>query len=158
MFHVLYRTFVFFFLVYGDPRDRHVLTHSFPTRRSSDLITSTPSSRNGSCHRPRRSRWTISTGRRMIGPCCQRLQLPHRPLRRRRLRPRQHQIVHRPDLTACRMCRRKTSNRPPRSYPTRPMAASGVTPSLASTRSEEHTSELQSLMRISYAVFCLNKK
>src|SRR3546814_8260136 len=27
-----------------------------------------------------------------------------------------------------------------------------------SMRSEEHTSELQSLMRISYAVFCLNKK
>src|SRR3546814_947410 len=26
------------------------------------------------------------------------------------------------------------------------------------TRSEEHTSELQSLMRISYAVLCLNKK
>src|SRR3546814_10847145 len=32
-------------------------------------------------------------------------------------------------------------------------------PSLAATgRSEEHTSELQSLMRISYAVFCLKKK
>src|SRR3546814_6702252 len=29
---------------------------------------------------------------------------------------------------------------------------------LASSRSEEHTSELQSLMRISYAVFCLKKK
>src|SRR3546814_9185113 len=28
----------------------------------------------------------------------------------------------------------------------------------ASGRSEEHTSELQSLMRISYAVFCLKKK
>src|SRR3546814_4810389 len=28
----------------------------------------------------------------------------------------------------------------------------------ASPRSEEHTSELQSLMRISYAVFCLKKK
>src|SRR3546814_2650973 len=28
----------------------------------------------------------------------------------------------------------------------------------SSTRSEEHTSELQSLMRISYAVFCLQKK
>src|SRR3546814_1530690 len=27
-----------------------------------------------------------------------------------------------------------------------------------SQRSEEHTSELQSLMRISYAVFCLKKK
>src|SRR3546814_3661158 len=31
-------------------------------------------------------------------------------------------------------------------------------PSLRSVRSEEHTSELQSLMRISYAVFCLKKK
>src|SRR3546814_10272657 len=29
---------------------------------------------------------------------------------------------------------------------------------LTGIRSEEHTSELQSLMRISYAVFCLNKK
>src|SRR3546814_9075971 len=28
----------------------------------------------------------------------------------------------------------------------------------ATDRSEEHTSELQSLMRISYAVFCLKKK
>src|SRR3546814_2887839 len=28
----------------------------------------------------------------------------------------------------------------------------------ATNRSEEHTSELQSLMRISYAVFCLKKK
>src|SRR3546814_8924595 len=30
--------------------------------------------------------------------------------------------------------------------------------SLPTLRSEEHTSELQSLMRISYAVFCLKKK
>src|SRR3546814_7267509 len=29
---------------------------------------------------------------------------------------------------------------------------------LAQIRSEEHTSELQSLMRTTYAVFCLNKK
>src|SRR3546814_2769417 len=29
---------------------------------------------------------------------------------------------------------------------------------LTANRSEEHTSELQSLMRISYAVFCLKKK
>src|SRR3546814_3879316 len=33
-----------------------------------------------------------------------------------------------------------------------------VPASLADRRSEEHTSELQSLMRISYAVFCLKKK
>src|SRR3546814_7594306 len=31
-------------------------------------------------------------------------------------------------------------------------------PNPASRRSEEHTSELQSLMRISYAVFCLKQK
>src|SRR3546814_1899054 len=31
-------------------------------------------------------------------------------------------------------------------------------PSGGGVRSEEHTSELQSLMRISYAVFCLKKK
>src|SRR3546814_6914866 len=40
-----------------------------------------------------------------------------------------------------------------------PSANRTVTPSSRLTsRSEEHTSELQSLMRISYAVFCLKKK
>src|SRR3546814_9158083 len=34
----------------------------------------------------------------------------------------------------------------------------GVSPLARASRSEEHTSELQSLMRISYAVFCLKKK
>src|SRR3546814_9924528 len=34
----------------------------------------------------------------------------------------------------------------------------GVSRAVRSFRSEEHTSELQSLMRISYAVFCLKKK
>src|SRR3546814_5173967 len=38
-----------------------------------------------------------------------------------------------------------------------PDSAEQVTDTVAS-RSEEHTSELQSLMRISYAVFCLKKK
>src|SRR3546814_10458635 len=37
-----------------------------------------------------------------------------------------------------------------------PFFGSGTTGAVA--RSEEHTSELQSLMRISYAVFCLKKK
>src|SRR3546814_2356001 len=36
--------------------------------------------------------------------------------------------------------------------------ASGAKVICLSGRSEEHTSELQSLMRISYAVFCLQKK
>src|SRR3546814_1828504 len=43
----------------------------------------------------------------------------------------------------------------------RPLDTATVLASLKKTnhlRSEEHTSELQSLMRISYAVFCLKKK
>src|SRR3546814_6888245 len=45
----------------------------------------------------------------------------------------------------------------------RRLAADGIKPSFTSPlpgpdRSEEHTSELQSLMRISYAVFCLKKQ
>src|SRR3546814_1009566 len=43
----------------------------------------------------------------------------------------------------------------PSGWPTRTVVDSA--PEIA-TRSEEHTSELQSLMRISYAVFCLKKK
>src|SRR3546814_9398840 len=37
-------------------------------------------------------------------------------------------------------------------------AATGAVGATGTVRSEEHTSELQSLMRISYAVFCLKKK
>src|SRR3546814_2146534 len=49
-----------------------------------------------------------------------------------------------------------------RRAPSVPTAAStravGTGSTSEATRSEEHTSELQSLMRISYAVFCLQKK
>src|SRR3546814_2070306 len=41
--------------------------------------------------------------------------------------------------------------------PARRNRTAGVAP-VSGLRSEEHTSELQSLMRISYAVFCLKKK
>src|SRR3546814_6871902 len=51
-------------------------------------------------------------------------------------------------------------HRPPRNLCVLP--SEGVDPDTHgidnTTRSEEHTSELQSLMRISYAVFCLKKK
>src|SRR3546814_5489257 len=60
--------------------------------------------------------------------------------------------------------RRKT-----RRAPTLPLSLRGLSVALrqrhpmqlrheSNNRSEEHTSELQSLMRISYAVFCLKKK
>src|SRR3546814_2874401 len=51
--------------------------------------------------------------------------------------------------------------------PKRPCSVAGVRPDISSSgmcsqaalmRSEEHTSELQSLMRTSYAVFCLKNK
>src|SRR3546814_8034398 len=45
--------------------------------------------------------------------------------------------------------------------PSRPLLSAPIGKTLvlpASRRSEEHTSELQSLMRTSYAVFCLKKK
>src|SRR3546814_6593249 len=38
------------------------------------------------------------------------------------------------------------------------MSQTEIHPQVKIRRSEEHTSELQSLMRISYAVFCLKKK
>src|SRR3546814_9016771 len=52
------------------------------------------------------------------------------------------------------------SSASPFTYATRYDAAGRVTGTIAPdpARSEEHTSELQSLMRISYAVFCLKKK
>src|SRR3546814_10273134 len=42
--------------------------------------------------------------------------------------------------------------------PVRPSHLLGKNPASTERRSEEHTSELQPLMRISYAVFCLKKK
>src|SRR3546814_5679240 len=65
-----------------------------------------------------------------------------------------------PDTTLFRSC--GFTDTPPHSHRyasccshNRASARALPTPSL---RSEEHTSELQSLMRISYAVFCLKKK
>src|SRR3546814_6063325 len=48
-------------------------------------------------------------------------------------------------------------NRPAR-LPTAKYRLLRISGGYCSRRSEEHTSELQSLMRISYAVFCLKKK
>src|SRR3546814_2175255 len=47
---------------------------------------------------------------------------------------------------------------PVRQVTVRPFLISSTEVTNADFRSEEHTSELQSLMRTSYAVFCLKKK
>src|SRR3546814_1943706 len=66
------------------------------------------------------------------------LRRPRRPLHRAGQLPA-HSAIRRGTLT-----RRETSVPPQQNF--------------VQQRSEEHTSELQSLMRISYAVFCLKKK
>src|SRR3546814_3397378 len=75
-------------------------------------------------------------------------------------------VIVMPRIAGCAEVARREKTRPgkalPRSVGERMPAAMSWSPSLtrmvAGTRSEEHTSELQSLMRISYAVFCLKKK
>src|SRR3546814_9831975 len=115
--------FFLFFERYGDHLILHVLPHSSPTRRSSDLASSaTPRSPRSTpivrsvAARSRRMRPTSSSRRRST-----RTPPPPRP---------------------------RSGGRTPR--PSRPRPSP--------VRSEEHTSELQSLMRTSYAVFRLNKK
>src|SRR3546814_1351578 len=55
---------------------------------------------------------------------------------------------------------RRAGSMPPSKATTTTLACRSALPACPPTavRSEEHTSELQSLMRISYAVFCLKKK
>src|SRR3546814_4090572 len=68
--------------------------------------------------------------------------------------------IYRQELTICtrrhgipsRMRKESVMPIPPERSP------AGFRTSAKPDRSEEHTSELQSLMRISYAVFCLKKK
>src|SRR3546814_3669235 len=100
------------------------MTHSFPTRRSSDLFAHERGGATGPAACPQDRR----TGSRPYPPT------DH--IRR----------TGRGCLAAARESAARTIRR--------------VAPDLArgDPRSEEHTSELQSLMRISYAVFCLKKK
>src|SRR3546814_9511742 len=95
---VLIVFFLLFFLLDRDHRDLHVLTHSFPTRRSSDLIAPV---------------WYFT---------------PFYSI----LRAVTSDFVY--------------------------WLIAGVAAYVALIRSEEHTSELQSIMRSSYAVFCLKTK
>src|SRR3546814_2407167 len=105
----------FFFYLHGGHLDLHVLTHSFPTRRSSDL-------RRWRC-------WST----------------PVRPAPRRCWPAHCTTTAARESLAAARSARGRCRRCCRWTMATR-------------SRSEEHTSELQSLMRISYAVFCLKKK
>src|SRR3546814_4198290 len=56
------------------------------------------------------------------------------------------------------LCSSATATRAPCAAATRAARTPPDPAPMTNRRSEEHTSELQSLMRISYAVFCLKKK
>src|SRR3546814_4823144 len=104
--------------MYGDHRDLHVLTHAFPTRRSSDLGLV--------------DRWFARVDGNRDGR------------------------VDAAELTAdaAQLFARFDADRDGHVTP----LEIGAARKALDVRSEEHTSELQSLMRISYAVFCLKKK
>src|SRR3546814_12501239 len=102
MNHNSYCFSLLLFECYGEHRDLHVLTHSFPTRRSSDLLLQQQLVQDELVARLRVRAFGLGQG----------------------LDRQQH-------------------------------VGEGLRADLeARTRSEEHKSELQSLMRISYAVFC----
>src|SRR3546814_1421486 len=63
--------------------------------------------------------------------------------------------VEGPDLDGVEVARRGVTTRPVALFSTGPSPLECEKAVLRAKRSEEHTSELQSLMRISYAVFCL---
>src|SRR3546814_5190860 len=63
-----------------------------------------------------------------------------------------------PYTTLFRSSQRHRTGRAPGTRTRAPARPARVAPPVRVRRSEEHTSELQSLMRISYAVFCLKKK
>src|SRR3546814_11208466 len=112
-----------FFFFYGscDHRDLHVRTHSFPTRRSSDLEPYNQIVMPG----PVPGIHVLGADRKIVDGRVE----PGHDLNRGEGNTA-HIAGSRASLSGLRMMK----------------------------RSEEHTPELQSLMRISYAVFCLQKK
>src|SRR3546814_9074551 len=111
--------------------DLHVLTHSFPPRRTSDRWPPNSVARGFTRNR---SPWQPHIKRSAIA--------------QRRTRPW--------TLTPCRTRHLRTTYPPCRARLPKPSSA--ATPSRPTGRPEEHTSELQSLIRISYAGFVLKKQ
>src|SRR3546814_8679720 len=121
----------------------HVLTLSLPTRRSSDLTDRDIRRLYSSIALPlgKSTRLNVCQPR-----CCGKTCRPSPSQRSGRTGPPSPHDGGSPAWVLP-----SRSGRQQRPSPSDP-------PSPWSHRSEEHTSELQSLMRISYAVFCLKKK
>src|SRR3546814_6534151 len=94
---------------------------------------------------------------------------PFPPVRSRRVSPRQRRRGVRPSFARSlilvaaggfvgTLAVLQMAGAPPAAFADLSARTAAVDPLSARFRSEEHTSELQSLMRTSYAVFCLKKK
>src|SRR3546814_10202713 len=129
--------------MYCDHRDLHVLTHSFPTRRSSDLTGTLPIGDRVIDIRTMGHR-DHSWGTRDWGAL--------HFYRWLQSQAGEDMSVHFWEFYAL-------GERQLRGYVCKDgLMAEITTLDLRWQRSEEHTSELQSLMRNSYAVFCLKHK
>src|SRR3546814_5044581 len=146
------------------------MTHSFPTRRSSDLpgaARSQPAARRGICQlRTGVPRSGAGVRRAPPDAAPRNAALRAGPSASRRL---SHATTCRDPFRAARRPggggRRPRRHRPRLRRLQAERAAGRLRPGGGARDqhrrrqgSEEHTSELQSLMRISYAVFCLKKK
>src|SRR3546814_4474915 len=132
----------FFFSRYCDHRDLHVLTHSFPTRRSSDLFAFAVGAGDDQADLEAEKRFK-GQGIYDLG-CGESIGIPRTDIFGHHLGGACHCRSEDMDfglghLSLATPQATKAAQRHHR-------------------RSEEHTSELQSLMRLSYAVFCLKKK
>src|SRR3546814_10208059 len=128
---------------FGDHRELHVLTHSFPTRRSSDLFAF------------RKTNQAAKARAIPMKMCCARI-----PQAKGISSPANSSTVQKPmsSGSSSRWGTRYLSAIMPPSRRDRIRCSDDRGHDRGDDRSEEHTSELQSLMRISYAVFCLKQK
>src|SRR3546814_7498274 len=121
------------------------MTHTCPTRRSSDLDG------RGAAGRERRGRGAAARpepgGDRRRGHAAQIVRIRDFPRGHQRTGGRAAPL-YAAHAFVQRLCRKTPAD----------LGAAGPAGECRGGRSEEHTSELQSLMCISYAVFCLKKK
>src|SRR3546814_7293697 len=124
-----------------DHRDLHVLTHSFPTLRSSDLEI------REQIKRVHEASFGLYGARKVW-----------HQMRREGIMVAKCTVERLMRAMGLAGVRRGKKTITTISNPKAPCPLDKVNRAFRVSRLEEHTSELQSLMRISYAVFCLKKK